>query len=327
MFEPAVEAVHEHLLRSGAVEPVKLGGADERRWLDCDLASLAENRLDDMADPRDLDAARRADWQARATDDRAASLRSRSERERCYWLIEGGERAGTIALATSLLGTRSVHLSSFYLRPPYRGRGLGRRALAHVQEALSKEGLGLRLDTSWCWQRAVGFYMAVGLWLYMWKRELTFWWHADTPRPRVEVGEREASLSVQRGAELVVLARARRDGGVLTLVDAPSGVEKDRRLGEAYWHAPTTFALALAMHGWPLVRSEASWEQCYYADAGPPEALAYKIQIWEAWASHRGWPVRTPRIPELRYPTWEELEARWEAERVEFEAQLQRKRE
>lgn len=60
-----IEAVHEDLVRVGAVAPVELDGDEERTWLDCDLASLAENRIGDLTDPRRLDEPRRADWLAR----------------------------------------------------------------------------------------------------------------------------------------------------------------------------------------------------------------------------------------------------------------------
>ncbi len=67
------------------------------------------------------------------------------------------------------------------------------------------------------------------------------------------------------------------------------------------------------MQGWPLVRSPDAWEHGHWADAGPPEALAYKITIWEAWDRKRGFHVDAPRIPGLEYPTWDEFGARWAA--------------
>lgn len=319
---PDIEAVHEHLLRTRAVVEVRLGGAEERGWLDCDLASLAENRLGDTTDPRAIDEARRAHWQARATEERPWTLASRGRYERCYWLLEGGERTGTIALATSTLGAGALRVSSFYVLPPYRGRGTGRRALARVQEALARQDLGLRLETSWCWQPAVRFYLRAGLWIYMWKRELSFSWFPGTPSPRIEVGDTAASLSVARGAETVVLARAHRRGDALDLEEAPHELADDRELGQAYWQADSTLSLALALHGWPLIRSAEEWEESHYADGGPPESLAYKIGIWEAWARKRGWRVDTPRILGIPYPTWDELEARWEAESRELDEEL-----
>ncbi len=317
--------VHAHLLKTGAVGEVLTGGADERRWLDCDLASLAENRLGDPRDPRHLDDALRADWQSRATEERPWSIQARSRYERCYWLHEGGERTGTIAVATSTLGVAALRISSFYVLPPHRGRGTGKRALARLQEALALHDLGLRLDTSWCWQPAVRFYLSAGLWVYMWKRELTFCWFPGTPSPRFDVGPTDATLSVACDGEDVVLARARRRGEALELSLPPRSLESDRRLGEAYWHAASTFSLALAQHGWPLVRSREEWDESWHADGGAPEALAYKIVLWEAWARKHGWLVNTPRIPGVDYPTWDELQARWDAEREAFEANLARK--
>ena len=97
---------------------------------------------------------------------------------------------------------------------------------------------------------------------------------------------------------------------MLELEEPPRELAKEQRIGEAYWHATSTLSLALALHGWPLVRSREEWERSYFADAGPPEALAYKITIWEAWDRKHGRVVSTPRIPGLEYPTWDELEAR-----------------
>jgi GNAT superfamily N-acetyltransferase len=313
-----IEDLHADLIKAGAIAPVALDGAEERRWLDCDLASLAENRLGDTTDPRHLDAQRRADWQARAVDEDPWPLRARSKYERCYWIVEDGEHAGTIALATSTLGNGCLRVSSFYIFPPLRGRGMGRRALGRVQEALARHDLGLRLETAWCWQRSVRFYLACGLWVYMWKRDLTLYWDHATPAPQIEVGKDTASLSVPLGQERVVLARAHRRGDALHLEEIPRELANDNRIGQAFWHATSTLAVALALHGWPLVRSQEAWDRCYYADAGAPESLAYKITIWEAWAKKHGWIVQTPRLPGLEYPSWDELEARWEAESEEI---------
>lgn len=309
-----VESIHGDLVRAGVLAPVALGGPEERAWLDCDLASLAENRLGDLLDPRDLEDARRAEWQERAVDERLMSLEHRSQYERCYWLLEDGRRVGTLALTTDTLGGRSLHLASFYVLPPYRRKGVGTRAMRSLEKALARHGLGLRLDTSWCWQPTVSFYMTLGLWVYMWKRELTLVWDRSTPPPRIEVGEHTASLSVPVANARVTLARARRRGDVLEFEEPSHELAKEKRIGGAYWHATSTLALALAVHGWPLVRSREQWEQSYFADAGAPEALAYKIMIWEAWDRKHGRVVATPRIPGLEYPTWDEFEARWQAE-------------
>jgi GNAT superfamily N-acetyltransferase len=324
--EADIVAVHVHLVREGAVAPVVPGGDEERRWLDCDLASLAENRIGDPTDPRDLDAARRAAWQSRVTEEAPWSIEARSRYERCYWLLEGRERIGTIALASTLTGPSLVGISSFYLLPTHRGRGAGKRALAAVQAAAAREDLGVRLDTSWCWQRAVRFYVSAGLWVYMWKRELTLFSSPDLPLPLIDVGDTDASIAVaRRDGTRVELATARRRGDVLESFDdrwPTAEQEPEEQVREAYYPAASTLSLALALRGWPLVRSPEEWEESHHADGGPPEALAYKITLWEAWARSKGWLVKTPRIPGLEYPTWQDFEARWEADRREFDAKL-----
>jgi GNAT superfamily N-acetyltransferase len=315
-------AVHEDLVRSGAIEPVITGGADERAWTDCDLASLAENRLGDTTDPRDLDEAKRREWQSRATTELMEPLSRREDYERCYWLLEDGRRAGTLALAIDLFGARHLRISSLYVLPSHRKQGVGRRALGRLMAATARHGLGFRLDTSWSWQRTVKFYMGIGMWVYMWKRDLVFCWDPWTPPPHVEVGDADARLSVQvEGAPLTV-ARMRRRGDHLVLDERPPPLSRDKRIGSAFWDSVSTLSLAVALRGWPLVRSAKEWEESRYADAGTPESLAYKITIWEAWDRKQGYLVSTPRIPGLEYPTWDEFEAEWAKEREELEADL-----
>lgn len=308
---PALGHMHEQLVRDGLLAPVELGGAEERAWLACDLASLAENRLGEVLDALPLDEARRTDWLTRATTERTWGLAERSEHERCYWILDGRERAGTVALASELFGRSSVGLSSLYMMPALRRRGIGRRVLERVREALRPHGLGLRLETCWAWQRTVKFYLASGLWVGMWKRDLELTWDPKTPNPRIDVGDDEASLSVHVDGEELVLARARRRGSALVLDEPEETLARDERLGNAHWRAMSTLSLALALRGWPLIRSPETWERHRIADAGPPEALAHRITAWEAWDRAHGWVVETPRIPGLDYPTWAALEAEW----------------
>lgn len=312
--EEAVARVHERLVAQGVVAPVALGGQEELRWHDCDLASLAENRLGERADPRTLDEARRQDWLARATSEERLWQPRMRPYEVGYWLLEDGARIGTIALASTSLGNTLLNIASFYLFPSERGRGAGRRALTRVRDALAEDGMGIRLDTCWTWQPAVHFYIRLGMWVYMWKRELCFRWSKGEPPPLLEVHDDEATLSVELAGRRTTLCRARRDGDRLLWEDVATEHE-DEALTSLAWQADSSFALGLALHGWPLVRSPEQWEQSYWADAGPPEALAYKITLWEAFDRHMGWRVATPRIAGLQYPSWEQYLARWEAER------------
>jgi GNAT superfamily N-acetyltransferase len=321
MIEQPIEPVHDELVQAGELAPVALGGPEEPRFRDCDLASLAENRLGDATDPRHLDPARRTDWRARATDDPPA-LPSARRFERCYWILHGGEPAGTIALGTSTLGGKLLYISSLYVFPTHRGRGVATRALRQLQRALSRHDLGLRLETSWSWQRTVRFYVGIGMWVHMWKRDLTLRWDPRTPSPRVEVGDHRAALSVAVGHRHIELARAHRQGNALEIDETAEAraLQGDEQLGGARWHASSTLSLCLALHGWPLIQSQEAWERDRYADADAPESLAYRITIWEAWDRKHGWIVDTPRIPGLEYPSWADLEARWARENEELKA-------
>ncbi len=237
-----------------------------------------------------------------------------------YWLLEGGQRVGTLALSTTPFGGRDLRVSSFYVLPALRGRGIGGRALSQLAALLEQQRAGFRLDTHWTWQRTVRFYLRQGLWLYMWKRALTFCGAAKLPRPRIVVGTEEATLSIPREDAAVVLARAWRRPEGLALDPIDRALEDDPQVGQAYFLADSTLALALALEGWPLQKKLGERGEAYWADAGAPEALAYKIMIWEAWDRAHGWPVETPRIPGLRYPTWAELNAEWDARSTEDDA-------
>ena len=52
----------------------------------------------------------------------------------------------------------------------------------------------MRLDTCWSWQRTVRFYMAAGMWVYMWKRDLNLCSFPRMPPPHIEIGDRDPVL-------------------------------------------------------------------------------------------------------------------------------------
>lgn len=304
----------ERLESVGLVAPVVHGGEEERLWLDCDLASLAEHRLGDDTDPSQLTDARRDDWIARATRDLPRSLDARERFTRCYWLLDDGRRVGTLAVDRSSQGRSDVRVSSFYVFRALRGRGVGQRALRRLATALGTMNLGYRLDTCWAWQRTVRFYLRAGLWLHMWKRDLTFCTRDGLPKPVVDVGDDAITLSAVHGDERVVLAVGRRDGDALVLESRDRRSWEGTAFHEVAWDATTTLALALALEGRPMVRSDVSLRRARACDAGAPEGLAHRIPLWEAFDRAQGWRVETPRVPGVRYPTWAEFEAEWEVE-------------
>jgi len=215
---------------------------------------------------------------------------------------------GTLALSRFVLGD-IAKLHSVYLRPSERGCGTMTKALRAVRAELESRGLGLRLETCWCWPRAVRFYLKNGFWLRSWKRGLNFQRKAGMPDPVIGIaeGSDEAWVGVEWEGRIVKLARALRDTETLLEHGAPDDVPEELRHLEP--PAGTTLSLVIALHGWPLLRSEEDRNRYWWNDFVHPEALADRIQACEAWSVHNGWRVDGARIPGLEYPTWEELDA------------------
>lgn len=302
-----VRAAFEALSRDGVVRPVALGSSEEQLFADCDLASLAENRLGERRDPRGLDAQTRARWKDTATDEDSRLPGERSY-ERCFWLVHEGEIAGTVSALDSTWGSARAYLASVYLMPHLRGRGVGASSMRAIRDALFAREVGVRLDTSWLWQPAVRFYLQLGMWCWSWKRTLSFRWDPGVPPPLVEVDGARASFSLERAGVRHRLLDASHDGTFLTLTERHVDDDAVRRLAH---DAQTAFVAHLASRGWPLVRGPAEFERYRGSDLFHPEALADRLEVWEAYAADRGWRVETPRIPWLRYPSWESLQDAW----------------
>jgi GNAT superfamily N-acetyltransferase len=277
--------------------------SDAQLWADCDLASLAEHRLGATTDPRTLDDAGRRAWEEHAAYE-PPTLPAERERwgDRCFWLLESGSRVGTVALQSSALGGALLRLSSFYVFREHRNRGVGTRTLDAVLDSLGRRGLGVRLDTSWTWRRTVEWYLRRGLWVRMWKRDLELCRSTAMPAPVFAFEADRASLGIRVDDELVELAVAHRVGSTLTSFEEISRGEAVRNIQGL---AASTLSLALALRGWPLVRQGKSAE-LWCGDAGPPEALAHRIVVWEAWYRKHGWQSTAPQIPDLRYADWED---------------------
>jgi len=306
--EPETLELHRDLMAQGVVSPLVLGSTEEALWADCDLASLAENRLGDTTDPRALKSPLRAQWRERVGASRWCSPAKRDV-DACFWLHDGPRRVGTIALSRFRLGSSRLRLSSLYVFPNHRRCGAATRALDRLRAVFGNRGYGIRLETCWSWQSAVGFYLRRGFWLRMWKRELDFYADPDVPPAIVHVSDQTASISIDLESERIVLAQAERANEGLTF--NLSDNHPDSRVRELAWDASSTLSLVLALRGWPLIRSQELWDECRGSDAGAPEALAHRIAIWEAWDRERGFRVETPKIPGLEYPSWDELQARW----------------
>jgi hypothetical protein len=315
-----LDVLTRDLLDRDLLEPLRLGSTDERAWLDCELASYAENRLGDATSPSALTPERREHWSARAITEPLWLLDHRVHYEQLYWLRSRGQRVGTLALSAGLGHGRSIRASSLYVFPEHRRQGTAGTVLRELRDGLCRDGLVLHFDAYWTWQTAARMYLRMGAWVHMWKRELSLRLDGSVPAPIVDFDGDRATMHIELDGARMTLQRAQRHGNRLVLEDLPPSEHPD---AEALrWDAQSTFALALALRGWPLVRSQDDWDRSRHADAGPPEALAYRIIQWEAWTRAHEWAVDTPRIPGLHYPAWHELQAQWARERADFERRL-----
>ncbi|HEV7667435.1 MAG TPA: GNAT family N-acetyltransferase [Thermoanaerobaculia bacterium] len=300
-----IKATCRRLIDQHVIEPLSTAEGEASRWNLCELASLIEGHFHIQLNLTGLSEIERLAYESRASWDRGPLPTPHSEWRHPFWLLDDGRRVGTLAVPTMISGRDLISVSSLYVDPAARRGNIARRALEAVFRAGLELGAGgLRLDTSWIWQPAVRFYARIGMWVRSWKHNLVFTWQANLPPYRVEIGETEARFLIEQ------------DGGWLTKVTARNlgdrlgwePIDLEPRLGEPFYCIPGTFALHLALAGWPLIRSDETWERRHnWSDAVQPEGLAYKIEIFEAIDRERGFDVRTPRIPGLEYRDLDEI--------------------
>ncbi|HEX7838348.1 MAG TPA: hypothetical protein VF469_12825 [Kofleriaceae bacterium] len=297
-----IEAMVHPLIEGGVLAPLADRDDDAQLWIDCDLCSFVENRRHHRLEPEALTADQRAAWArlALAADERLRDPR-RSDFTAAFWLLDRGVRAGTIALSKATYGRQFLPVFSLYVFPAHRSTGLAYRALRAVDQASVSAGFaGIRVATYWTWQAAVRRYLfRYGMWAWSFKRSIDFVW-ADLPPHTITVDHPTARFAIERDARTLELITAARDGELLIWNESPAmaSSELDRMVQS---HARSTFAVALAVHGWPLLRSGDDLDDAAVYDLGGPDVLAAKIGIFEALDRRSGFDVRTPRIPGLPY--------------------------
>jgi hypothetical protein len=301
-----IEACCRHLVAQGAIEPLSMDEDETRGWNLYELASLVEGQLHEQLDLTRLTEDERLAYERRVTYDGGPLASPHGAYSLPFWLLADGRRVGTLSIGTMISGLDLISLSSLYVPPAERRRNVARGALEAVFHAAIANGAGgIRLDASWVWQPSVRFYARIGMWVWMWKHNLVFTWQKELPPYRVEIGESQARFLIQQDGQWRAVVTAQHLGDRLGWES--EGLE--RQPNGAFRGIPGTFALHLALAGWPLIRSDEAWDRRYgWSDAGEPEGLAYKIEIFEAVDRQRGFEIRTPRIPGLLYRDLEEIE-------------------
>lgn len=304
--EVCIKACCRQLTAEKVIEPLSMEEGEIRGWNLYELASLVEGHLHEQLDIAQLSEDERLAYEHRVTYDGRPLPSPHSGYRHPFWLLaDDGRRVGTIAIATMIFGLDLISVASLYVEPAARGRSLAHRALEAVFRAATDNGAGgIRLDASWTWQPSVRFYARIGMWVWMWKHNLVFTWQQGLPPYRVEIDASQARFLIQQEDQWRAVVTARNFGDRLGW--EPADLEG---LPIHTSHSiPGTFALHLALAGWPLIRSEETWEgRHHWSDAGQPEGLAYKIEIFEAVDRRHGFDVRTPRIPGIQYRELDEI--------------------
>jgi GNAT superfamily N-acetyltransferase len=301
-----IEACCRQLIAEKVIEPLSTDEGETKTWMLRELASLVEGHLHVQLDGTRLSEEERLAYEGRIGFDHRSSASPHDWYSHPFWLLADGRRVGTIAIGTMYSGMDLLSIMSLYVDPAERKRGLARQALEAVYRAgLANGAGGIRLDTNWTWQPSVRFYARIGMWIWMWKHNLVFTWQPDLPPYRVEIDGSQAHFLIRHEDQWRLMVTAQNLGERLgweaaDLKDLP--IEMSHCI-------PGTFALHLALAGWPLIRSDEDWERRYdWSDAGEPEGLALKIEIFEAVYRERGFEIRAPRIPGLRYRELDEIE-------------------
>jgi len=298
----AVVAVRAQLIARGLARPAALSELDTHYFLAAEVASVLEHRRAIQLDPAvltpaELDA-------SRAREPLALENLEHEPREGALVLLENGARIGTVCFDDFEGLAPYAHVSSLYVAPQWRGRGVASELLDVMHAMLVPPYAGLSLTTYWTWPRAVQFYLRHGCVVRQWKHALVFLWRSEAVFWEVQFEGDVATFVWHRAGAAPRTWTAQRRAGWLAWTEPreQSGPDGD------WYDATMTFAVVLASRGWPIARSEETLaEGARWSDCGYPEGLAVKIERWEAYDRERGYVVDTPRLPSLPYRDWTAL--------------------
>ncbi|MFJ6381687.1 GNAT family N-acetyltransferase [Kitasatospora sp. NPDC092039] len=303
-WDAAVERAQDRLAAGPRLRAA--GPGEERRFALWDLASLVEGELGERVDPDGLAPHAERGWRERLGESGREWPGGELYRRR-YWIQDdAGAVVGTVAVDNWTRGPSQLAVSSLYVTPAARGRGLAAAALDAVYAAATAEGLpGFRLEAHWTWQPAVRYYLRRGLWVVGWKRSLSFARMPQLPVHRVrEEDGRLLLLVADRLRGWVPILAAGQEGRWLRLDETADYRGCD---GWVHEYARSTLALCLALAGRPMVRGPQWWAEAWrWSEAGEPEGLAYRIEEFERAARAAGrrmaGPYRPVPLPEPMLP-------------------------
>lgn len=295
-LSPIVDALEASSSNDDAVVLRSAEGDAERlqAFIDRDLASMGEGFRGLEFDAFPLTAEQRASVVATLPPGWVAPTARQRLGERLLVLHEGAV-IGTVALMAWPHQSR-LHVSSLYVDPDYRGRGVARQVLDRVQAAASLvlEEAALELSTEWTWFHPVIVYLRLGFWLRLYKRGLTLV-RGGGPVLHLDLDDPERiRLVVERDGERTELAHAWRQGDELGWWEH-DGLESSWSF-DLPMRVRGTLGLAVACRGWPLRRSDQAWlAGRNQFDMGGPEGLGHRIRRWQQWADEQGLRIAGPR--------------------------------
>src|SRR5262245_18227605 len=136
--ERGIAACCQQLTAERIVEP--LAEPESEAWNRWELASLAEGNCHVQLDVSASTDDERLAWERRAGFEDRPLPNPHSEYRHPFWLLDGGRRAGTFAVASMYSGFDLLTISSLYVEPGSRRRGVARRALEAAYRAALANG-------------------------------------------------------------------------------------------------------------------------------------------------------------------------------------------
>jgi len=277
--------------------PLTKDAADLARMIDWDLSSCVTYRFGLDIDPDEMqDPEVRDHWMGCALDDGEYFGNYFDLGRRPYWIIADGERIGTTGYWVRENGhDTTLELLSVYIRPRHRRQGWASRILRRITDVAFEVGVGrVLVSCDWGNQAALRFYLAQGMWVQSWKRDIRFVIDRSAASLRLQVEGTRATFLV--GDRIVGIADNRGDRLGWQLGD---GIDKDLK-----WLLEATASVYLALMIWPIVRDDEAWQRQLHwgiTDCGDFENLALRIRRFERHLRHRGWktPLRNPSFATL----------------------------